>query len=100
MSNLSPSRTMRNSGGSSSFDESFLSREDCLEFSPSPREGFLLERFSERELDLLDRDDLLDFVSDDRILSDDFLIVSSLVPRLDLGTFDSSIRSMILGIGP
>lgn len=96
MSNLSPSRTMRNSGGSSSFDESFLRREECLEFSPSPGEGLRLERFSERELDLLDRDDLLDFVSDERILSDDLLIVSSLMPRLDLRTFDLSVRLTIL----
>ena len=48
-------------------------------------EGFRLEsRFSERELDRLDLDDLVDLVSEERILADDFLSLSSFGERFDL----------------
>jgi hypothetical protein len=48
-------------------------------------EGFRLEsRFSERELDRLDLDDLLDLVSEERILADDFLRSSSFEGRFEL----------------
>lgn len=48
-------------------------------------EGFRLEsRFSEGELDRLDLDDLLDLVSEERILADDFLRLSSFGERFDL----------------
>lgn len=46
------------------------------------RSGEELRLFSEFELDLLDREDLLDFVSEERILSEDFFSTSW--PCLDL----------------
>jgi len=55
------------------------------DLSLSVGEGFRLEsRFSERELDRLDLDDLLDLVSEERILADDFLSPSSFGERFDL----------------
>lgn len=63
---LSPRKMIRNSGNS------------LDDLSWSVGEGVRLEStFSERELDRLDLDDLLDLVSKERILADDFLRPSS-----------------------
>lgn len=75
VSNLSPRKMIRNWGNSFDVGE---------DLSLSVGEGFRLEsRFSERELDRLDLDDLLDLVSEERILADDFLSPSSFGERFD-----------------
>lgn len=77
---------IRNWGKSLDVEEDFPPcRGECRDLAWSEGEGFRLEsRFSEGEFDRLDLDDLLDLVSEERMLADEFLIPSSFTACLDL----------------